>query len=101
MNKALILAAALLVLLAAAGCTPGPNQAANSPDDAGKTAGFLKGLWHGFIVLFTFIWSLFSDKVHIYEVHNTGGWYNLGYLLGVMAFFGGGGGSACKRSGRS
>ena len=100
MNKALVLAAALLALISLTACTAGPNPAADSPDEDGKTAGFLKGLWHGFIIFFTFIWSLFSDKVQIYEVHNSGGWYNLGYLLGVMCFFGGGGGSACKRRGR-
>jgi len=87
---------ATLLLVA---CAPGPNQLAGSPDDMGRVAGFWKGLWHGFIILFTFIGSLFSDTVRIYEVHNSGGWYNFGYLLGVMMFFGGGGGGAGRRSG--
>ena len=85
----LVLAAVLL-----ASCAPGPNDAASS---GGEAAGFWLGLWHGFIVLFTFIISLFNDNVSIYEVSNNGGWYNFGYLLGVMTFFGGGGGGAAGR----
>jgi hypothetical protein len=52
------------------------------------------GLWHGFIALFTFIISLFRDDVSIYEVVNNGGWYNFGFILGVMIFWGGSGGGA-------
>jgi hypothetical protein len=63
-----------------------------------NTAGFWKGLWHGFIALFTFVFSLFSDNINVYEVHNNGGWYNFGFILGVMMFFGGGSGGACRRS---
>ncbi len=44
--------------------------------------------------------SLFSDSVGVYEVHNTGWPYNLGYLFGVMMFFGGGGGAGSPRSRR-
>jgi len=55
--------------------------------------GFLKGLLHGFILLFSFIASLFTDY-EIYAFPNAGGWYNFGYLLGVMLFFGGGGAKA-------
>ena len=35
----------------------------------------------------------------MYEVHNTGAWYNLGFLLGMSIVFGGGGASA-RRSRR-
>jgi hypothetical protein len=62
-----------------------------------KPAGFLYGLWHGFIILITFIISLFKDGVQIYEWHNTGGWYDFGYLLGVMMFFGGSGRSSRRK----
>lgn len=100
MSKTLLLVAVAAVLIFSLGCTAGPNQLTDSPDDEGEVAGFWKGLWHGFIVFFSFVVSLFSDKVRIYEVHNNGGWYNFGYLLGVMMFFGGGGGGACKGAGR-
>lgn len=58
--------------------------------------GFWSGLLHGFILLFSFIASLFTDYT-IYSFPNTGGWYNFGFLLGVMSFFGGGGAGARKR----
>jgi hypothetical protein len=45
----------------------------------------------------TFIVSLFSDVAHVYEVHNNGGWYNFGFLLGVSIIFGGSGGGAARR----
>jgi len=100
MKMTIALVALAVGLMAFLGCTAGPNQMTGSPDDEGKVAGFWKGLWHGFIVLFSFIVSLFRDNVRIYEVHNNGGWYNFGYLLGIMMFFGGGGGGACKGAGR-
>lgn len=52
--------------------------------------GFFAGLWHGYIVLFSFVGSLFSPEVAIYAVPNNGGWYNFGFALGVGAFTGGG-----------
>jgi len=87
----------LLVLVLLAGCAPGANDVTRLPDD--DPAGFWKGLWHGFIMLFTFIVSLFNDNVSIYEVHNTGKLYHLGYLIGAMIFFSGSGRGACKRKG--
>jgi hypothetical protein len=35
--------------------------------------------------------------VTMYEVHNNGGWYNFGFLLGMMIILGGGGGGAARR----
>lgn len=58
--------------------------------------GFFKGLLHGFIVLFSFAASLFTDY-KIYAFPNAGGWYDFGFLLGVMFFFGGGGAGSCRK----
>ena len=55
--------------------------------------GFLHGLLHGFLILFSFIGSIFTD-VRIYAFPNSGGWYDFGYLLGAMTFLGGGGAGA-------
>jgi len=46
------------------------------------------------IAFFTFIISLFTDSVSVYEVHNNGGWYDFGFLLGAGVFFGGSGASS-------
>ncbi len=27
--------------------------------------------------------GIFSDSIDVYEVHNRGGWYDFGFLLGV------------------
>lgn len=59
-----------------------------------KAPGFWSGLWHGIIVPVTFVISLFNDQVSIYEVQNRGGWYDFGFVLGVITIFGGGGGGA-------
>src|SRR5688572_367864 len=55
--------------------------------------GFFSGLLHGFLILFSFVASLFTDY-RIYAFPNSGGWYDFGYLLGAMAFLGGGGAGA-------
>jgi hypothetical protein len=78
------------------GCAAGPNQNINAPNEEGNVAGFWSGLWHGIIAPVTFIVSLFSPHVNIYEIHNNGGWYNFGFVLGLMLIFGGGSGGTVK-----
>jgi hypothetical protein len=94
----------LLVLLAlvVAACAAGPNpelgEAAGAAD--GAPAGFWLGLWQGIIAPVTFVISLFTDEVNIYEVHNNGNWYDFGFVLGAGILFGGGGASS-RRGKRS
>jgi hypothetical protein len=87
----LLLLVLVLVMLALVSCTAGANLLKNTAGGNNGVAGFWRGLWHGFICLFTLIASLFSDSVSIYEVHNNGGWYNFGFVLGAAMFFGCGG----------
>ncbi len=89
MTKTVLLLLLLSVVIA--GCAAGPNEMVDTPDDEGDVAGFWQGLWHGVIAPFTFIISLFSDSVYVFEVHNNGGWYVFGFLLGASIIFGGGG----------
>jgi hypothetical protein len=66
------------------GCTAGdPRFTPDTP------AGFWQGLWHGMISVITFIISLFNHEVKVYEVDNNEGWYNFGFLLGVICVWGG------------
>lgn len=59
--------------------------------EAGATpAGFLAGLWHGLISPITFIVSLFTPDVRIYEYNNIGRWYDFGFMVGVSIAFGSG-----------
>ena len=85
----ILVIAGLALLLSA--CAAGPNPAVDVPSTEGDVAGFWLGLWHGAIVPITFIISLFSDTVSIYEVHNNGGWYDFGFVIGASLFLGGGG----------
>jgi len=48
--------------------------------------GFWGEVWHGLIVSFSFIGSLFSDDIAIYAVNNTGGWYDFGFVLGLGGY---------------
>ncbi len=77
----------LVGLLCLTGCVE-PNHLTNTrPDKGGEIAGFLHGLWHGYMIVVNFVLSLFSSgKNGIYAIHNDGHWYNLGYILGVFAF---------------
>jgi hypothetical protein len=97
MRRFAVIAGIVLVVVLLSACAPGSNSAVGT---GAGLAGFWQGLWHGFILLFTFIISLFNHNVGIYEVHNNGGWYNFGYLLGVMMFWGGSGGGAARSSRR-
>lgn len=90
MKKIVLVVAVILVLLVLAGCAAQTNAQVGTPDTNGKVAGFWLGLWHGFISPVTFIISLFSKVVGIYEIHNTGNWYNFGFVLGCSIIFGGG-----------
>ncbi len=66
---------------------PGPNPEVDTPAENGLVAGVLQGLWHGFISPVTVILSFFKENVQMYEVHNDGNEYNLGFLLGVAIVF--------------
>lgn len=78
------LAVAVLVLAA---CAHQPEVDATDPP------GFFAGLVHGFLIVFSLIGSIFSD-VRVYAFPNSGGWYDLGFVLGAGSFLGGGGASA-------
>ncbi len=92
-----VLALVVLMTTMLAGCAPGPNKMANTADEDGVVAGFWRGLWNGVISPITFVISLFRSGVRMYNVHNNGGWYDLGFLMGVVMIFGGGASSGKRR----
>ena len=97
-----LLVGLLLVLLAA--CAAGGNElvgTASAPGPAGvdlAPRGFWWGLWHGLIVPVTFLVSLFTESVNVYEVHNSGNWYDAGFVLGLTFSIGSGPFGASRRS---
>ena len=81
---------AFLVLLAIcllAACATQPTP------DAVEPPGFWLGLLHGFVLPFALIAELFTN-VRAYAFPNGGGWYDLGFVLGAAAIFGGSGSQA-------
>jgi hypothetical protein len=66
---------------------PGPNAEVNTADRHGHPAGILLGIWHGIISPLTMVLSFFNKDLNMYEVHNDGGQYNLGFLVGVAIVF--------------
>jgi hypothetical protein len=79
---------ALAVLMACAcimaGCFPGGQSFSEQ-----EPAGFFSGIWHGWIAPISLIVGFFDSKIHIYEVRNTGWWYELGFYIAVISGFGG------------
>ncbi len=73
---------ALLPLALLAACAAQQAADAVAPD----APGFLLGLWHGFIFPVAWVVSLFTSKVAVYAVPNSGGWYDFGYFLGIVVF---------------
>jgi len=80
----------VVALFLLSGCLAGPNPLVNAVPTGGIVAGFWMGLWHGTIAPVTFFLSLFVDHISVYEVHNNGGWYNFGFVLGAGILLGGG-----------
>ncbi len=101
MRKRILLSIVALSVLILVGCAAGPNSSSGVANADGELAGFFMGLWHGIISFITFIISLFSDKVSVYEIHNNGGWYNFGFILGIMIAYGGGGHGASRNKKKS
>ena len=80
--KLMVWLSIVVFILLISGC------AANNEMYVSKAAGFWAGLWHGLILIITFVISLFTDKVGIYELNNSGGWYNFGFVLGILISIG-------------
>ena len=76
----------------------GPNSKYAVP--GAKPAGFWAGLWHGLVSPITFWVSVFKSGVRMYEVHNRGPLYDLGFFMGISAAVGGGGSSASRVAGQ-
>ena len=99
MKPAAFLICFALAALLLASCAPGINDQVHTPNADGIVAGFWRGLWHGLIAPITFVISLFSKNVQMHEVHNSGSWYNFGFLFGICAAVGGGPAARFRRRG--
>jgi len=66
------------------GCVPGDGVNDNS-----QPAGFFWGIWHGWIAPISLIVGVFNHNIRLYEINNTGWWYDLGFYIAVISGFGG------------
>lgn len=76
-----VLIFALIVIVS--GCFP------TYTTDNESTAGFLKGIWHGWIAPISLILGIFDSNIRIYEPNNSGWWYDFGFYMAVISGFGG------------
>ena len=66
------------------GCFPGDGRAT-----VGDPVGFFSGIWHGWIAPLSLILGIFKDNIRVYEMNNTGWWYDLGFYMAIISGFGG------------
>ena len=84
MKKKLHILILLCFVFLLTSCIPGDGSAS-----VGDEAGIFWGIWHGWIAPVSLIISLFKDGINIYEVHNTGFWYDFGFYIAIIGGFGG------------
>ena len=84
MRKRFICILLLIFLMLHIGCLPGDGK-----HTAEKPAGFLWGIWHGWLAPLSLIWGLFNSEMRVYEPFNTGWWYDFGFYIAVISGFGG------------
>ncbi|HEY5584024.1 MAG TPA: hypothetical protein VIK78_05985 [Ruminiclostridium sp.] len=74
----------VLISFTLTGCVPGDGTYT-----AAKPAGFFWGIWHGWIAPFSLIMGLFKKNIRVYEIINTGWWYDFGFYIAIISGFGG------------
>lgn len=73
----------LLIIFSLSGCMPGDGSASLS-----DPSGFFWGVWHGWIAPISLIFGLVHKNIRLYEVFNTGWWYDLGFYMAIISGFG-------------
>ena len=83
-HRVVAFAVLLGIVLLASSCIPGDGK-----NNVTKPANFLMGIWHGWIAPISVIVGIFNKNIRVYEVNNTGWWYDLGFYMAVISGFGG------------
>jgi len=84
MKKKILLGLFLLILIVIlTGCIPGDGK-----NTVEKPANFLWGIWHGWLAPLSLIISIFDKNINIYEIWNTGFWYDFGFYIAIISGFG-------------
>ncbi len=79
-----ILLICIISFIVLTGCIPGDGSySENDP------AGFLSGIWHGWIAPLSLIIGIFKSNIRVYESINSGWWYDFAFYIAVISGFGG------------
>ena len=84
MKRLFKIAIIIFIVSILSGCFPGDGKAT-----VGDPAGFFSGIWHGWIAPLSLILGIFTDNIRVYEMNNTGWWYDLGFYMAIISGFGG------------
>ncbi|NLT49579.1 MAG: hypothetical protein GXX85_01515 [Ignavibacteria bacterium] len=80
-KPAIMIFITLLTLFLIVSCFPDKSYE-DSP------SGFFTGIWHGWIAPLSLIIGFFDKSVRIYDAHNTGWMYDLGFYIAIISGFG-------------
>lgn len=81
MKKIIVL---IILLLLLTGCMANVTPAFES-----NPAGFFIGIWHGWLAPLSLILQIFNPEHSIYEINNSGIWYEIGFYMAIISGFGG------------
>lgn len=82
-KKIILVIIILSCLLCFTSCIPGDTKYVDNP------AGFLSGVWHGWIAPISLILGVLDSNVRIYEKLNVGWSYDFGFYIAIISGFGG------------
>lgn len=74
----------LLILVLATSCLPTAQMQTGK-----QPSGFFMGIWHGWIAPISLVVGLFKPEIRIYDIYNTGWWYDCGFYIAIISGFGG------------
>jgi hypothetical protein len=80
----LLVCIVILLSTVLTGCIPGDGA-----NNTNNPAGFFWGVWHGWIAPISLVGAFFNHKLRVYEIMNTGWWYDFGFYIAIISGFGG------------
>lgn len=83
-KRALLIVAALSFSAVFTSCLPGDGTRTPA-----RPAGFLSGIWHGWVAPISLVVGIFDSRIRVYERANSGWWYDFGFYMAIVGGFGG------------
>jgi len=83
MKKIVLVMMIVVLVVSLTSCFPGDKVEGDKP------AGFFSGILHGWIAPISLVVSLFKGNVKMFEVINSGFWYEFGFYIAIIGGFGG------------